>query len=37
VDSEAAHRADMQKLARMIRDSFVIALVLTVIAVLLPL
>jgi hypothetical protein len=37
VDSEAAHRADMAKLARMLRDSFAIALVLAVIAMALPL
>jgi hypothetical protein len=37
VDEEAAHRADMVKFAGMLRDSFLIALVLTVVAVLLPL
>lgn len=37
VDDEAAHRADMAKLARLLRDSFAIALVLTVIAMALPL
>ena len=37
VADEAAHRADMAKLAGMLRDSFVIGLVITVVAVLLPL
>lgn len=37
VEDEAAHRADMAALARMTRDSFVIALVVGVVAVLLPL
>ncbi len=37
VDDEAAHRADMAKVARMLLDSFVVAVVITVVAVLLPL
>ncbi len=36
VQEEAAHRADIAALGRMIRDSFVIGLVITVIAMLLP-
>jgi hypothetical protein len=36
VQDEAAHRADMAKVARMLRDSFLVALAVTVIAVLLP-
>ena len=36
VEDEAAHRADMDALARMTRDSFVFALVVGVVAVLLP-
>jgi hypothetical protein len=37
VEDDAAHRADMAALVRMTRDSFVIGLVITVVAVLLPL
>ena len=37
VADEAAHRADMAKVARMLSDSFVIGVALTVVAVLLPL
>ena len=37
VADEAAHRADMAALARLTRDSFLIGLVLTAVAVLLPL
>lgn len=37
VEAEAAHRADLAALVRMARDSFAIALVIAVVAVLLPL
>jgi len=37
VKDDAAHRADISALMRMTRDSFAIALVITVVAVLLPL
>lgn len=37
VQDDAAHRADMAALRRMTRDSFAIALVITAVAVLLPL
>jgi len=36
VEDDAAHRADMAALVRMTRDAFVIGLVITVVAVLLP-
>ncbi|MEO5964568.1 MAG: hypothetical protein ABIR11_03815 [Candidatus Limnocylindrales bacterium] len=37
VEDEAAHRADMAAVARMIRDAFLISLPITIVAVLLPL
>ena len=37
VEDDAAHRADMAALVRMTRDSFLVGLVITVIALLLPL